>query len=380
METLFDQIERTDEGPASYGEPIFEYLNTSSRVEADMARDKLDQIYIEFQANHPAEANDLKQRFRSSDDEHHLGALTELYIYHMLKQNGFTVIPHPEIEGTTSRPDFLASKNGEDAFLIEAKVVFGSNDEIRTRKFVHQISNAIDEINSPEFLISMIIESEDRNNPPKVGEIKKGLQTLVDSLDYDEVCRKYEETEELPKWSYTQHGWKLNFEVTAVTEEGKKSRNSESRNLGATVHPVREVLLYENLKMKAAKKIKKYGDRPLPLVIATNVISGSTFCDVNEIMATLFGREKVTITNYSDGSQETKTRRTLDGLLVHPKHGYKNTRMSALMVIPGLNGFTFEKIEPTLWHHPQPKNALSKEYFDVKQRIHNPTTDRMEEI
>jgi hypothetical protein len=377
MESLFDKIKRTNTERAEYGEPFFSYLNRSNREEAKKARISLDGIYNDFKKDHPIEANDLKQRFRLSADEHHLGALTELYVYRYLKINGYSVTAHPNIPNTPSRPDFVASKNGQDAFIIEAKVVFGKEIDVRTKKFINQILSAINEIDSPEFLISMIIESEDSSTPPKTSKIKKTLQKIISALNYDDVCQKYDDNKEFPNWTHEQGEWRLKFEITPVNDEGRKKRNSDSKNVGATVHAMKEVLLYDNLKKKVSKKVKKYDEQTLPLVIATNIVSQSTLCDENTIMSALFGRIKVTITNYNDGSQSTKTGRTLDGLF---KQGFGNTKLSALMVIPGLNGFTFDNSDPILWHHPIPKNALPRNSLNIKQRIHNPETGKIEEL
>ena len=60
---------------------------------------------------------DLRQRFRSRDDEQFRSAFLELYLHESLIRAGYAVTIHPTVEGTTAHPDFLVGRDGERLYI-----------------------------------------------------------------------------------------------------------------------------------------------------------------------------------------------------------------------------------------------------------------------
>jgi hypothetical protein len=380
MSDLFDNVSRNYEGPADYTEPRFVYLNRSAREHYEKARGILNSWFAEYSARYPDAAKDLRKRFRSNDDEHHLAALTELYIHHLLLDNGHDDIhPHPTLPHTSARPEFLVMKDGKPAFIIEVVVVFGSPNANRIEKFENSIFDAMNQIDSRDFLVSIKLESIDPEHPPSIGKIKRHIEQRLSKLDYNEVCRSIEEDGMFPEWTYKEHGWALRFTASPVKEEARHYRTEDSRIVGAIQYPIKAISLVETIKRTVLRKLKKYGDPGIPFIIAANVISEGMFCDNYTIMSALFGHETLQVTTYADGSHTTRPGRTMNGIIVHPKQGIKYTRMSGLMIIPELTGSTLERSKPVLWHHPKPKYPFAPNNLKIAHRIHNPKTDRMEE-
>src|SRR5437868_609232 len=85
---LFDSRMRTDEGPAKYTESRFEYLNRTARPRFGQIRELLQEWFSRYpEFDEPQWLN----RFRDSDDRHHVGAFFELYTRAFLETCGLTV-------------------------------------------------------------------------------------------------------------------------------------------------------------------------------------------------------------------------------------------------------------------------------------------------
>src|SRR5687767_13028922 len=101
-EPLFDQKTRTDATPSRHQESTFAFLNRIAGEYWEQPRflmqDWLDCIPSD------AEYNDLRQRFRSRDDEQFRSAYLELYLHQSLLRAGYQVTIHPEVPGATRRP------------------------------------------------------------------------------------------------------------------------------------------------------------------------------------------------------------------------------------------------------------------------------------
>src|SRR5699024_1387747 len=116
-EPLFDSSEREDGSPGAHQESTFAFLN---RVAGDywqyprvLMQERLDRV------EHDDEYHELRKRLRSRDDEQFRSAFLELYLHESLLRAGYQVTAHPEVAGSSSRPDFLAQRDGV-RFYVEA--------------------------------------------------------------------------------------------------------------------------------------------------------------------------------------------------------------------------------------------------------------------
>lgn len=378
-ESLFDRIESTDNGPADYSEPHFPYVNRSNREHFIRARQILDDWFLELMRHNPDSARDVRARFRSSDNEHHFGALTELYLHHFLLEQGFIPQTHPEMTGSSRKPDFLAAKDGRQEFILEAVLVYEEFEAARLKKFESNILDAIDSVNSPDFLITASFENSDPKSQPKASSIRQFLQERIDTLEWSQVYREYEQHGTLPKWHWSQDHWDVELTASPVTEEGRQNRSAVSRVTGAVLHKASIVRVDEAIRSNVLGKVNRYGKIGIPFVIAVNVIRESVFCDDEVIMEALCGKEVFHVTLHPGGSQTTVPDRNLEGIWTDPKKGMINQHMSGLLVLPGLGCSTIELMQPTLWHHPQGLHPIYSNALRIRQRIYNAATGKMEE-
>ncbi len=366
--TLFDAIERTNTGPAEYGESQFDYVNISNREYLIDAREIAEKWFSEYTNLNPNAAADLRKRFRSSANQHHFAALTELYLHQLLISNRFEPQAHPELPNVTTRPEFLASRDGEPVLVAEAVLVYNDKVSERVDKFLANIYAAIDAVDSKDFTITVTVKSRDANTQPKTSSITRFLQGRISALDYATVCREAEDSDSLPEWPYTQGRWQIVF--TAKPAKGTRNhRTAKSRNLGVISQGAKRVSLDSAMRDNILIKSKKYGKFGIPFIIAVGVIRDSILCRDDIIMDALCGKEVHDCTFSGDELIAVESRRTMDGAWTNPRTGKaRNAHVSGLLFLPGLNMGTLESVRPVLWHHPEATHPLDFETLSVEQR------------
>lgn len=369
---LFDNITRTNEEPASHNASHFSYLNESSREYCVKARGILSAWYLEYRKRHgKAEAEELRGRFRSKDNSEHNAALTELYLHHFLVSHGYNVRLHPNIPNNSSRPDFLVLKGRKRLFYLEAKSLSGKKVNKRQNLFENQILDIVDEISSPSFLVSVYFKKTSDSVPPTLSKIKKALQEKADSLDHSQVCKKYEAENIFPELVLKEPDWEIKFEFTPVKEEAIGERDSSSGVIGSISYPVRSIHLDDEIKRSVKEKLYKYKNINLPFLLAINVVSDSMFSNDYTIMAALFGKVTYTFSTSPDGSRKSYPGRTMDGILVDPKHGAIGKRLSGLFVMKGLHFHNLISLEPMIWHNPHAKMPFNPELIKTGHMIYD---------
>src|SRR5262249_44746022 len=112
---LFDRMERTDTGRATYAEGEFTYMNSSARWDVMQVRQLLESWFAKYPSEHQPE---LAGRFRAPGKRGLEPPFFELFLHQLLLRLGFRVTVHPPLIGTERRPDFLAESDGGTGFLV----------------------------------------------------------------------------------------------------------------------------------------------------------------------------------------------------------------------------------------------------------------------
>lgn len=121
--TIFSTFTRTDASPASHGESHADFLDRVAGSYWDQVRDLVEDWFARLS---PDARADVRGRLQSRDDRQSRGAFFELYLHECLLRMGYAVTCHPELDGTSRRPDFLAEKDGR-SFYIEARSASSSD-------------------------------------------------------------------------------------------------------------------------------------------------------------------------------------------------------------------------------------------------------------
>ena len=85
---LFDDIERNELDYENLPESIFGYINHDDSRGATHMRNTLESWFKGFPLRH---RKDLRERFRSDDDQNHEGAFFELFLHELLTRLEFSL-------------------------------------------------------------------------------------------------------------------------------------------------------------------------------------------------------------------------------------------------------------------------------------------------
>ena len=115
---LFEDKIRLYDGPKTYVENDFEYLDRSARKEAENVRCFLNKWVGLFPE---PEAKDLVSRIKSRERRSFDSAIFEIVLYAIISGLGGKIEVHPVLEnGSNKRPDFLVRMPKGEEFYLEA--------------------------------------------------------------------------------------------------------------------------------------------------------------------------------------------------------------------------------------------------------------------
>jgi len=332
---IFSDIERIFNGPQQYGEPDFEYLDRSARIESKRVRN----VITEWLNNFPeSDRNEVICRIKSGSHINFRSATFELYIHEILIRLGYEVSTHPETSsGKTTKPDFLVrdTETGE-SFYVEAVLATDQSDQERaaeSRK--NLVIDSINKLSSPNFYLSLSAEG-DPETTPSGRKLRRKLSKWLTELDPDEVSNnlKVSGHDALPRIELNQDGW--NVEFIAIPKSPERRGLEDSTTIGSLSNGVRWMTSWESVRDTVLKKGNRYGDINKPLLIAVNV---GQF-DVHNIdsMQALFGQEQF-IFNSNDLDSELRMERAPNGVWYGP-NGIRYKRISGVIISPDITPWT----------------------------------------
>lgn len=98
----------------------------------------------------------LAGRLRSDDDRQMGGAFWELYCHESLIRLGLNVECEPEVQGSTRRPDFLATK-GTSSFILEATLAAPSDSTVAVDRLQATVFENLDGLELGDLLLHVNI-------------------------------------------------------------------------------------------------------------------------------------------------------------------------------------------------------------------------------
>lgn len=347
---LFDDFKRIAATPASHQESSFEFLN---RIAGDywehpraLMQEWLDRI--------PGvqEYNDLRQRFRSGDDEQFRSAFLELYLHESLLRTGYTVTIHPEVQGTTRRPDFLAERD-DVRFFIEAIAPGSTPAEKAAAQRRAVLFDTVNRLGDPNFML-WLDELEEGASPPASARLRKDLRRWLAELDPDAPW----EADAAPTRRWDHDGWAVTFRAVPKKPEARGTRLND-RAIGVYGHAgVDFIDDAPAIKKALATKHHAYGDLGAPFIIAV----GTYIHDRDRWHSgnAMYGHVAVQIGEAPDGSTVTRDVRQSDGYFGTPPE-WSNRNISAVLLVNQLMPYYVQRAETTLWRHPNPARELPVE-------------------
>lgn len=339
---IFDRAAREFHGPKPRIMSEFDYLNSSSRPEAERVRNLLEDWCFYYPSQGRAE---LISRLRSRNDVSHQSAVFELTLHELVRRGGAPVTLHPELPGARGRPDFLVQPPTGPSYYLEATSAFETGDEAGQKRLALAY-DILDRIESPNFFIG--VRSKGLPSVPlKAGAIRRKLQQWLEGLDHGQLAKACASDQgEWAELLHTESGLSLVF--TAIP---KHTHRSGTRAIGFQLPEARWSAVADTVKSRLLDKVGKYGRPEAALVLAVNVFALSV--DRDEIIDALFGHVAVLVDRETGATQPT---RTPDGFWCGPA-GRQNTRVSGVIWTSGLHAWsladrTLEWV-PNPWAAPQ---------------------------
>jgi hypothetical protein len=344
---LFDDFQRTDTTPSTHQESNFEFLN---RIAGDywehprvLMQEWLDRVPSEH------EYNDVRQRFRSRDDEQFRSAFLELYLHESLIRAGYTVMIHPEVEGTSRRPDFLVERD-DLRFFIEAIAPGSTPAEKASAKRRAVLFDTVNRSGDPNFML-WLDELKEGTSPPASARLREDLRRWLGTLDPDAPW----DPDTAPTRRWEREGWKATFRAVPKKPEAR-GRRANDRTIGVYGHTgVDFIDDAPAIKKALATKHHEYGDLGAPFIIAV----GTYIHDRDRWHSgnAMYGHVAVQIGEAPDGSMVTREVRQPDGYFGTPPE-WANRSVSGVLIVNQLMPYHVQRAETSLWRHPNPIHKL----------------------
>lgn len=345
---IFDDLSRTDTGPAAFAEGSFAYYNRSARPEVGSVRDLLEQ----WIAAYPDQGRqDLIHRLRE-DFGSFQAAFFELYLHALFLALGHRVELHPELDGTTKRPDFLvAPSSGGGQFYVEAVVAGDESVDQRTERRLHdRIQDDINAFRHQGFFFILARLDGRPAEYPRRRMLHEFLRVTLEGLDPDEVERRIRSGESISRTLRRRFSHKgLQLELYPWPKSPAARGDEHYRSVGAGPVRVPRSTAREAIRAAVKGKAGRYGELCLPYIVAVNCAS-RWGVEEDEVREALLGREELRIPR----GGEPRFVYDGEGAFTH-KHAPVNTRVSGVLAFRDLAPPSVLRAEIRLYHHIAPK-------------------------
>jgi hypothetical protein len=350
---VFSTDLRTDAAPGGYSEPMFAYLERSSRVEAAKVRALVDDWFAQFPSSAQPE---LRERLRSPDDTQLVSAFFELYTFHFLALLGYEIDVHPPIAHTTRAPDFKASAQGTPPLYVEAATALHeSQSERGASSRADFVYDQLNRLRSPDFWLGIHVRGAPKT-PPRTTALRRRLSAWLQQLDWEELRRAYEggNVSLMPSLEYTHDGWDLTFQ--ALPKPPHLRGRPEVRPIATRSSAFWASNAKDAIRRTMSYKANAYGDLTPPYVVAIN--SYGIHTDSEDVIEALFGTAQVHIALNEDPPRPQITLAP-DGAWRGPS-GPRNARMSAILMTYNLSPWTVAARETILYVNPWADSPLTR--------------------
>jgi hypothetical protein len=351
--TIFDDVLRTNDRPSRHSESRSGFLNRAAGPVFDRIRALVEEWYEHYPS---AGRADLRARLRSNSSDAFGGAFWELYQHETLTRMGFDLTLHPVMLGTTKRPDFLARRQGETGFYLEATLASPSREERAAKRRLGAVLDLLNDLSTPSFFLGVEIEKQ---GPvaPATGRLRKDLVKWLNGLDADALIAESHRnaSRHAHEHVWEEAGWRIEF---TPIPKSREHRGQPGRAIGMSSEGARFVDTKSGLRRAIREKAGHYGRPDRPYVLA--VLIEDEYTDQEDVFDALFGTVSYRLSMKADGELGSiDPVRQRDGpWFAHA--GPSNTRVSAVMTAIDLQPSFVARGAPRLWHNPWAGRPLTE--------------------
>ncbi|WP_157519140.1 hypothetical protein [Herbidospora mongoliensis] len=264
---------------------------------------------------------------------------------------GYDVTCHPEVDGTSRRPDFLAEKDG-NAVYFEARSASPSDVEVGAAARVNTVYASLGKIDSPNFYLWIDVEKQG-GGPLSARPLRSKLERWLRELDPD-VYGDANSRRDFPGMPYEASGWRIQFHALPKPPErrGKEGVRPIGIYGGGGAFVVQDK---EGIKNALSDKGSAYGRLAAPYVVA--VASSSMTRDDHDVENALYGTEAMLIGPGLDGETRVEAFvREPDGYWFRGHWDHRH--VSAVLVVKHLHPGSVGTKQHTIWEHPDPEHPV----------------------
>ena len=358
---VFDEGDRTDDRPIAKGEGLFAFYDRISRRPCAVFRDMVNEWVAEMPAETAAE---IVARMRKGEDLGFTAGLSEIILHAAFCRLGFALDAHPEIPGTSNRPDFLVYRpSGEPLAYIEITTMNPPEAKVARDRREAVVFEALNGATLPDDLrLRYQVESYGKASPSV-----KNIRTAVErwAMKHAEAARggrAIRETFAVDDWC---------FDLALMSGFSPRPGGRQIAIYGVmNGRIVGAVPSTEGLAKALDAKATKYGDLDLPFVIAVFDSTDSLACFSSDFPArvaeVLFGSERIEHVG-EEQPRETRAANGWFGLVGAPRR----RGVSAVLVFPRAEPWFLAEPrgQPLLVRHPWATRPLPDGILPVNEFV-----------
>jgi len=342
---LFEEHQRTRTEPLKRGETLWEFYDACALPGYDEFRSVINQWLGEISEK---DSRELIGRMKYGGNREFGACLCELSVHAFLIKSGFKVVAHPEIPGTTKRPDFAAFDDaGVLIAYVEVTTVNPPNAQEKEKNRENPFYNAIDGVKLPPgcALGYNLVRAGESSPPlkPLVSEIEQWARENEEAAKSSDVVR-----------TFTAGEWVVELELFG----GGKSMEPAPGAIGAAFLRGGMIEPHRDMREGLEEKAKRYGDLNAPYVIVVADGKDQLFSKdsiKSALTEAVLGDE---IIQFKSGGVAHQTF-ARNGFW-HGAAGARNRHVSAVVLLPDTELWKLrnENRQPTLAINPWARHRL----------------------
>jgi hypothetical protein len=341
---LFEDRQRTRTEPLRRGEQLFDFYDSCASSGYDEFRSVVNGWLAQMPADDRAA---LITRMRYGGDREFGSSLSELSIHTFIAGSGSRARPHPEVPGSTKRPDYAALDQADVPIAyIEVTTVNPPAAEEAEKNRENPVYNAINGAKIPAgSILGYSLVRAGKNSPP--------LRPLVSDVErWARDNAEAAKTKEVNK-TFAAGDWTIELDLYA----GGSNPEPPAEAIGVAQLPGGVISPHKDLRDALYEKSHKYGSLDKPYLIAVADGKNQLFSK-NSIHSALteavFGDE---IVQFNGGTAHITHAK--NGFWHGPK-GQRNQHVSGVLLLPetGLWKLREEKWQPVLAVNPWAEKPL----------------------
>lgn len=252
---LFDNRARTHKEPLRRGDGLFEFYDSCARHGYDELRSTVNGWLLQMPAG---DRDKLITRMRYGGDREFGSALTELSLHAFILGSGYSASPHPEIPGSTRRPDYaLVDKAGTPVAYVEVTTISPPEAQTSEMNRENPIYNAINAAKIPtgSVLGYTLV---------RAGKTSPSLRRLVADIERW-ACENAElaKTEEVSE-TFAAGDWAIELDLYSGDDDSEPTAQA----IGVAAMRGGMIKPYKDLRAALNGKSRKYGTLDKPYLIA----------------------------------------------------------------------------------------------------------------